>query len=167
MKAREPRRNVMLAARMRHSNAWSDANILNISSRGLALHSVSPPLRGTYVEVRRGAHTVVGRVIWANAYRFGVCAQDRLAIDSLISNEGTDKQAANGTADVIVERRTCPCSDGLERRCAQSRDQGRALQFAFIVGMGFVLAACAYDAVVRTLSQPLSIVTTQLAHTLL
>jgi hypothetical protein len=65
---------------------------------------------------------------------------------------------------VTVERRTRPRSDALEWRYMQSRDKGRALQFACIAGFGFILAACAYDAVVRTLSRPLSIVSSQLAN---
>lgn len=165
VKPRESRRNVLLAARMRDGNGWSDANILNLSSRGLALHSARAPSRGTYVEVRRGSHVIVGRVIWVKAGRFGLCAQDRLEIDSLIANDSPAKNCAGGTGGATVERRRHPRSEGLEWRYAQSRDKGRALEFASIAGLAFLLAACAYDAVIRTLSRPLSIISTQLAQT--
>lgn len=153
----------MLAARVRHGDAWSDTNILNISSRGLLLHAARPPSRGTYVEVRRGAQVIVGRVIWAQADRFGVRAQDALAIDSLIANGSPKGQAANQSGGMTVERRARPRSEAVEWRYVQSGNKGRALQFLFIAGLGFILAACAYDAVMETLSQPLSIVSTQLA----
>jgi hypothetical protein len=76
----------MLAARLRHADAWGNASILNISSGGLQLHATPPPSRGTYIEVRRGSHVIIGRVVWVKADRFGMCAQDKLAIDALITN---------------------------------------------------------------------------------
>jgi hypothetical protein len=155
----------MIAARMRHGDACSRANILNMSSRGLLLHAVTPPSPGTYVEVRRGAYVIIGRVIWAKADRFGVCAQDELAIDLLIANGSPNGRPAGDTDETIVERRTRPRSEGLEWRYAQSREKGRALQIACIAGFGFILAAFAYDAVAKTLSDPLSIVARHLDET--
>ena len=155
----------MIPARMRNGDAWSDANILNLSSRGLLLHAAAPPPRGSYVEVRRGTHIIVGRVIWANSDRFGVRTQDSLAIDSLIANAPPKRQAANDPEGPNVERRARPRSEALEWRQVQSGHQGRALQFLVVAGLGAILAACAYDAVRQTLSEPLSIVSTQLALT--
>ena len=154
----------MIAARLRQGSAWSDANILNISSRGLLLHASTPPSRGTYIEVRRGAHVIIGRVISAKADRFGVRAQDLLAIDQLVANASPEGHPANDAGGVPAERRARPRPDRLEWRHAQSREKGRALQFACIAGFGLILAACAYEAVTDTLAQPLSIVSTQLAE---
>jgi hypothetical protein len=153
----------MIAARMRNGDAWSDANILNLSSRGLLLHAAKPPSRGSYVEVRRGGHVIIGRVIWANTDRFGVRPQDALAIDSLIANASPKGQVANDSAGATVERRARPRPEALEWRYVQSSNTGRALQFLVIAGLGAMLAACAYEAVRETLSQPLSIVSTHLA----
>ena len=152
----------MLAARMRHGDAWSDTNILNLSSRGLLLHAAKPPSRGMYVEVRRGDHVIVGRVIWTQADRFGVRAQDGLAIDSLITNASAKRQAASDLGEAAAERRAQPRSEALEWRYLRSSEKGRALQFLFVAGLGFLLAACAYDAVRETLSRSLSIVSTRL-----
>lgn len=163
MKPREFRRKVMISARMRHGNAWDDASILNISSRGLLLHAAVPPSRGTYVEGRRGMHVIVGRVMWANADRFGVSAQDQLAIDSLVANGSPDRRPADETSEVSVERRIQPTPDRLHWRHAQSREKGRALQFACIAGFGLILATCAYDVVSKTLSKPLVDVSTRLS----
>jgi hypothetical protein len=161
VRPREPRRNVMIAARMRHGNAWCDANILNISSRGLLLHATTPPSRGTYIEVRRGTHVIVGRVIWAKANRFGVYAQDRLAIDPIVADASPDRRSANDVGDGRAERRARPRPERMEWRYSQSREKGRALQFACISGFSILLAACAYEAVTETLSRPLSRVSMQ------
>ena len=152
----------MIAARMHNGNTWCDANILDVSSRGLSLHTAHPPPGGAYVEVRRGTHVIVGRVIWAKAGRFGVRTQDRLAIDSLVSNNSPKVQSTNDRDEPPAERRARPRSERLEWQHAQSREKGRALQFACIAGFGFILAACAYQAVRETLSRPLSDVSMQL-----
>jgi hypothetical protein len=147
---------------MRHGDAWSDAHILNLSSGGLAMHSANPPSTGAYIEVRRGSHVIVGRVIWARSDRFGVRAQDRLSIGSLVAND-PDGEPTRGHCAATAERRTRPRSDELKWRYVRSRDKGRSLQFVCIAALGFVLAACAYDAVVGALSRPLSIVSRELA----
>jgi hypothetical protein len=54
MKTREPRRKVLVGARIRHGLKWDDIRILNVSSRGLCLHSRDAPPRGIYVKLRRG-----------------------------------------------------------------------------------------------------------------
>ena len=146
----------MITARMRHGNAWSDASILNLSSRGLLLRSSAPPARGTYVEVRRGAHVIVGRVVWTGLDRFGVRAQDRLAVDSLVANETPRQGPANDPGGTPAERRARPRPERLEWRHARSREAGRMLQFACIAGFGLVLAACAYEAVSDTLDRPMA-----------
>lgn len=161
MKPREQRRSVMIAARMRHGAQWSDASILNISSRGLMLHAAVAPSRGTYIEVRRGQHVVIARVVWSNQNRFGVAAQDRLAIDAFVANSA-DKGAPANDTNGFVERRSHPRPERLEWRHARSRDRGRMMEFVFAAGAGIVLAAFAHDAVGRTLKQPLERITSRL-----
>lgn len=161
MKQREPRRNVMISARMRAGERWSDANILNVSSRGLLLHSGSPPSRGTYIEVRRGSYVIVARVVWTDANRFGVRAQDKLSFDSLVAERPAVMQPAND-AGASNERRASPRSDGLEWRHTQFRDRSRVLQFAWLLGIGFVLSTFVYKAVEDTLSQPMAILSDHL-----
>ena len=146
----------MIAACMHDGNAWCDASILNISSRGLLLRTTNPPLGGAYVDVRRGNHVIVGRVIWANAHQFGVRTQDKLAIDSLVGNNSPNSLSVNDREEPPVERWARSRPERLEWRHAQSRERGRALQFACIAGFGFILATCAYEAVRETLSRPLT-----------
>lgn len=85
-------------------------------------------------------------------------------IDSLIANVPPKGQAAIDLEGASVERRARAPSEALEWRYVQNGNQGRTLQFLFVAGLGFILAACAYDAGIETLSRPLSMVSTQLAH---
>lgn len=152
MKQREPRQKVMLSARLRHDGTWADANILNVSTRGLLLHGSIRPARGTYLEIRRGSYVIVGRVVWVSANRFGVRTQDRLAIDSLIANAPLCARPANDSGATPVERRARPRSEGLEWRYAANRDRGRFGQFAMIAAFGAMAALMAFEAAGRALS---------------
>ena len=162
MKQREPRRKVMLSARLRQEEGWSDANILNVSSRGLLLHGTIRPARGSYLEVRRGSYVIVGRVIWVEANRFGVRTQENLSVDSLISSAQT-ALPANGAAPPFVERRARPRSEGLEWRYARSRERGRSVQFAMIAATGLLLALFVFETAGEVLAAPLTEVTEKLA----
>ena len=152
----------MLVARMRDGATWSDANILNLSSRGLLLHAARPPSRGTYIEVRRGGYVIIGRVIWAEENRFGVRAQDGLEIDSLISSGFPLRQPANDPSGGTQERRTRPRSESLEWRYVRNRDNGRAFQAIFVTVLGIALSALLYDVATATFARPLSLVSLQL-----
>lgn len=141
---------------MRDGSCWSDANILNISSRGLLLHSTKPPSRGAYIEVRRGSYVIVARVVWTDANRFGVRAQDQLSFDSLVADKPQAKKPANDAGE-LVERRASPRSDGLEWRHTQWRDRSKSMQFVWLLGLGVILSGVAYQAVEETLTQPMAI----------
>ena len=72
MTAREPRLKVLVRARIKAGATWHDACILNISSRGMLMQAGVPPVRGSYLEIRRGPVLVVARVMWTKQHRFGV-----------------------------------------------------------------------------------------------
>ena len=152
----------MIPARMRNGDSWSDTSILNISSRGLLLYAATAPLRGSYVEIRRGQHVIVARVVWSNANRFGVRAQDSLAIDAIVANGSANGAPANDT-NRSVERRSRPRQERLEWRHTQSREKGRLLEFAFLVGAGLIFAMFAHETIGLALSQPLESITVRLA----
>lgn len=158
MKPREPRSTVILATRLRHGDAWCDACILNVSSRGLLLHASAPPERGVFVEVRRGAHVVVGRVIWSKDGRFGLQTQDRLSVTTLVKGQ---RPGSPGGAAVFEQkdRRRRPRS---KTDSNASRQFGRLMEFLFVVGLGFVVASGAHDFVTVVLSEPLSMVANRL-----
>lgn len=84
MKNREPRRRVMVRARMRTGADWGDVVIHNMSSRGLLATAERPCKPGTVIEIRRVHHIVIGRVVWAKDQYFGVRTQDRIDIDAIL-----------------------------------------------------------------------------------
>lgn len=150
LKAREKRRKVLIRARMHSGVSWSDVCIVNISSRGVGAQAAKPPARGEYVEIRRGAHVIVGRVIWSRQHRFGISTQDVLFIDAIINQA---EAASPSTSPLrMPERRTVsrPVT-ALER----SRDKGRVFEFAFAILGGFCLAAALGGMVQSALAKPL------------
>jgi hypothetical protein len=153
MKAREERRKVLIRARMRGPDGWHDACILNISTRGLMVQAAQPAKRGAYIEIRRGAHVIVGRVAWSSRHRLGLRAQDRLPVEALISDPdatvatpagqrpGVDRRAANRSA---------------ARANEGSRQRAGAFEFASIILAGAFAASMAYSAVGEALARPMA-----------
>ncbi|MFC7537076.1 hypothetical protein ACFQPG_06805 [Sphingomonas sp. GCM10030256] len=156
-KAREDRRKVLIKARMREGSRWSDVCVLNMSSRGLGLQAADPPVPGSYIEVRRGAHVVIARVAWARSHRFGVATQDLVPIDTVA--EDAPGQARKPTR-LPVERRSVP---RLAVAHEQSRWRARAMEFACLVVGGGVAAVLAFGWVETVLAEPLARVDSVLA----
>lgn len=167
LKPREPRRKVVLSARMRVGATWGDVCILDMSSRGLLIQGSSAPPRGSYLEVRRGRHVIVARVVWAQDHRFGVSTQDRLNVDAIASEPGASASGADGGAQVEVaaERRAAdrkPASSS--ERHESSRMLSNSLEFACVAGFGLAAAAMVFEAVGEVLTRPLSATATALRH---
>ena len=133
MKPREDRRKVMLSARMRSGASWHDACILNMSSRGLMLQTAVRTERGAYLEVRRGPHVIVARVIWTGQQRVGLKAQDRLSVDAIVT-----EQAKTGGPETLVERRTAPRPR--QDPAVRSRQLSRMMQAVTLGGLGIAAA---------------------------
>lgn len=158
MKPRDPRWKALVSGRMRLGATWLDVNILNISSRGLLMQASSPPERGTYVEVHRGRHAIVARVIWSKHQRFGVRTQDRLSIEDILKEPALSAVAPRKTseAEPLVERRASrrkqlAPKDAHER----SRLMSRATEFVSIATFGALVATVAFAAVGEALARPL------------
>lgn len=137
MKPREDRRKVMLSARMRSGASWHDACILNMSSRGLMLQTSARTERGAYLEVRRGPHVIVARVIWTGQQRVGLKAQDRLSVDAIVTEQAT----ASAGPDALVERRTAPRPR--QDPEVRSRQLSRMMQAVTLGGLGIAAAVIA------------------------
>lgn len=157
MKPREPRRPMMLNSRLRCGAAWSNACILNVSSRGLGLQAVAPPVRGTYVEVRRASSVIVARVMWVDGQRFGVQTQDPVSMVALTGEQsGADESAP---APRPVERaliRTRELHDA-------SRAAGRAIEFLFIAILALSAASAAFAVVGTAIGRPIATINKALA----
>jgi hypothetical protein len=161
LKVREPRQKVMIKARMRIGAAWNDVCILNISPRGLSMQAAAPPPRGTYLEVRRGHHEILARVVWVNHHRFGVRTQDVLAIDDIVNQPDRSAAPADAVAaGAIPDRRQSKRS--LAERHEDSRMLSRAMEFGMIGIVAASGAVAAFGTVADAL-EPLGQVSAALA----
>ena len=151
MRPREARRRVLLDARLRHDSGWSDARILDISTFGLMAITADAPRRGAYVEINRGAHRIVARVVWAKDGRFGARVQDAIAVESMTSGVGA---VLVSPVDPDRERRLRPRGERPEERRQRSRRWSRRIEFLAVGALGFAAAGLAFESVRQTLSKP-------------
>ena len=155
VKARAPRRKVLIRARLKAPDGWHDACIVDLSSRGAGLQAANPPARGTYVEIRRGTHFFVARVMWRSSHRFGVHAQDDIPLD-LAAPGGGASPSAEAVPGHKIERRRVRRS--LAERAEASRTWGRRAQFALAALAGMAGALMAGAGVRDALAAPLEMV---------
>jgi hypothetical protein len=159
-KPRQDRRRVLIPARMKQGVSWTDVCIRNLSSRGLLLQGRCPPRPGTYVEVRRGNHIIVARVIWTKELEFGAQTQDLLSMEQIIRAPEQATSAAN-PAGGHTERRAAP-RPSPNRSHEASRQLSSLMQYGFMIAVSVSLAAAAVAAVRNAVASPLSIVAANL-----
>jgi len=153
-KPRELRRRVVVPARLRDGASWSDACILNISSRGLMIHTGRPVRCGSEVELCRGEHMIVARVVWRDGGRAGLRAKERVPIEEIVMSghaAALQLAAANG------ERRRRPRPED------SSRLRGRAIEFAGLLAVVVTLAAGGISMVEAAFARPMAAVASTLA----
>ncbi len=141
---------MMLPARIRSESGWSDACILNLSSKGLLVYSNATARPGTFVEIRRGRELVVARVVWRKNQRIGLCSPDKVRILDLIGDGNS--AAASLPAAAPVERRIVP------RIAPDSRARARATEFLSTVLISAFFAGCAAVYVLDVVRKPLATV---------
>jgi hypothetical protein len=152
---------------MRSGAAWTDIVIKSMSVRELTAETTQPPRRGSFVEIRRGTQVIIGCVIWSEAERFGVRAQDRIDIDAVVTEPRLASRPARNSdaASGGEERRHDPERRGAENiaeGAEQSRRRSAALQFVIVVSLGGIAAAVLASAVYDALSVPLSVIGSRL-----
>ena len=150
LRPREPRIKVCVPARMRVGDAWTDAFILNVSSRGLLIHSSEPVERGMYLELRRGNQVIVARVVWRSGSCAGLRAQDRVPVEAMVTS-GAVRPASREEAADCERRGRAPSR---EEEHEHSRLRGRSLEFAFVGLVGALLSVAAFALVAEALAQP-------------
>ena len=163
LKLREPRRTVILKARMRDGDGWRAVTICNISSRGLMAKCPAPPAKGGYIEVRHRSVCIVGRVVWSQGSRFGIRTQDKIDIAGLLD---ASAQKGNGTGEAAgtAERRSTARPDpDLSARIAASRHFARAFDWSIIVLACVVGASFIFGAASTALKAPMQKVAAALA----
>jgi len=142
---------------MRAGLAWADACIRNISSRGLLVQAQEAPLPGTYIEIRRGTHVIIGRVVWRKAGQFGVHTQEGLDLEAII-DEADRSQSGGGKRR---ERRRDPerlTIADVARRLEHSRHVSAMIQFIVFMAAGLLVAGLAASAVYELLAAPMEMV---------
>ena len=123
---------VLIPARMHVGPSWIEVVIHNLSSGGALVASDEAPDRGTYVEIRRGRQTIIGRVVWRKDRFFGIQAQGRLDIAAIINEPRLPSRPRSANDP----------GSSYERR-AQSRME------SFLISIGFQL--CGREPGIRTL----------------
>jgi hypothetical protein len=156
-KSRELRRRVLLPARMRTSAGWSDACILNVSSRGALIHAKRPITQGSVVELRHGDHVIVGRVVWREGAKAGLQSEDRLPIEQILSLSSSAELRISGAPVRHGERRRRP------RSHEQSRMRSRSVEFASVVIIAVALSSAAFALMDEAFAAPLARVSAALA----
>lgn len=147
---RELRRRVVISARMRSGAQWSDACILNISSRGMMIHSGRAGPLGAMVELRRGDHVIIAQVVWRDGTRAGLRSDERLPVDQILSVAQTGNLRLIASEGARIEHRKQPRSRKIDARAL-----GRAFEFAGAIAIVLVLAAGIWDLAQRAFASPL------------
>lgn len=146
---RAVRWRVVVPARLRHGASWSDICILNVSSGGLLIHSGRPLQRGTEVEVHRGDHAIVAKVVWREGARAGLKADEQLAVDEIVMLGQAPSLQRTSPSE---ERRKCP------RREDRARAYGRSIEFAGALVIAVTLASAGVTMIESAFARPLSMV---------
>jgi hypothetical protein len=162
MKMREPRRQIFIQARMRVDASWHDVTLRNVSSHGLMAQCQTPPPRGAYVEIRRGAQCVIGRIAWCTGENFGLRAQDAIAVASMLNEPVRARHAAPGATS--VERRSDVNPRGAEQALRRSNRVSAAIQFAAAVAAIAIICGMIALTVFDALSAPFAAVGRHLAN---
>ena len=111
----------------------------------------SAPAKGSYLEVRRNANIIIGRVVWRTNHRFGIRTQDHVDLCALERPPSED--APSRTEAAPIERRRHRRVD--ENRADRSRLLGRAMEFGGVVLMVSAAAITAVSAVSDVFAAPL------------
>jgi len=141
--------------------SWIDITILNISSRGLMARTGKVPPPRAYIEIRRGAATIVGKVVWQDDGHFGIRTQDRISVAML---SDMDAASTPATHDPVIERRAQPRPGQVDPGEAFERNRRKAamIQFAVLTAGGFGGAIAIGAIVMETLAKPLAAVASHL-----
>jgi hypothetical protein len=137
---------------LRSRSGWTDACILNISSRGLMIHSSRAGPEGSRVELWRGDHVIVARVIWQDGGRTGLQSDECLAVEEILSLSRSAAMSLTASEPFTVERRARPREEPDRRR------EGRIFEFFGVIAIGCVLAATAFGMVEQALADPMAMI---------
>ena len=154
---RELRRIVLLPARVRTASGWSDACILNVSSRGMMIHAKTAPPDGT-IELRHNEFAFVLEIVWRDGTRVGVRSTERLPVDDILT------VSESACLRLTAERRTGEERRRTPRAAEDSRFRGRAMEFATTAAIAVILAVGGFAMVSEALARPMQTIELALAR---
>lgn len=146
---RELRRRVNLRARMRANAGWSDAAILNISSRGMMISAPRNSGMGSTVELWLGRQRLVATVVWRNGGNAGLSAQELIPVDELLASDKGQSLRVTAEPWQGQERRARP------RGHDESRQSARWMEFCSIGLVAAALSLGALGLVGQAFARPL------------
>jgi len=144
---------VLLPARVRVGVSWSDACILNISSRGLMISAGSGIVEGSTVEVRRGDQAIFARVVWREGPKAGLRAEEPLPVEDIVTLAQPSALQVTAADSLAMERRR-------KKRAIydDSRRLARAFDFTAVLVVAVGLSAAVLSMVEQALAKPLAMV---------
>lgn len=151
-KPREDRRRTVLPARLRSGVRWTEACILNVSSRGLLIYARNNLQPGSLIEIRRGQQMVFARVVWRNNQRIGLHSPDPLPVAEIIRGETESPSLPAPCGAELADRPRA------QRNAERSRESSRAIEFLSLVLVGILFAGAIGLQLVATLGKPLTTV---------
>lgn len=158
MKKREERHRVLIQARMRGDDGWSDVLIQNVSAHGMMMRTAKPPSPGSYIEVRKAAMVVVARAVWARDQFFGVRAQDRIELEELFDQANQQMSAAMGLTGAKGDRRKQARTESAAEKAERSRRFATLFQFGMLALAAGIAALMIAQGVVAVLHAPVAAV---------
>ena len=114
------------------------------------IHSGRAGPEGSRVELRRGDHVIIARVVWREGARAGLATDERLPVEEIMSlgqSRALRLVASDGT---IVERRKQP------RQRQEARLRGRAIEFIGVAAIAVALALTIWSTAQQAFAAPLS-----------
>lgn len=144
---------------MRSMAGWSDACILNISSRGLMINVPSAcAAKDSIIELWHGENVIVATVVWRKGSRAGLQAEDKVPVDDLLARGQSPSLQLTAAQWPEVDRRRKP------RPPFDSRIRGNAVEFIGIAIIAASLAAGALMTVEQSFARAIAIVEAALAR---
>jgi hypothetical protein len=141
----------MLRARLRAACGWSDACILNVSSRGLLINTAGTSTnKGTTIELWHGERVIVATVVWRQGSRAGLQSDSRIPVEEILALGKAPSLQLTAGAWPHIDRRRRPRTDD------ENRLRGRAIEFAIIGMVAALLSVAAFALVHEALAGPLA-----------
>lgn len=117
------------------------------------IQSGRPAVAGSLVELRRGEHVIVARVMWRDGSRLGLQSDHRLPVEEILSLGSARNLQLVASDGTLVERRKAPRTDP-----DRARQRGRALEFGATLAIAAMLAAGSWGMAHQALARPLAAV---------